>query len=91
MDCEQEYGLEISDEANKKFEKLKKKSKKQLKIINKKVQEILGNPYRFKPLRGDMFGARRVHIDKSFVLTYEIHEKEKVIRILDYDHHDKIY
>lgn len=91
MDCEQEYGLEISDEANKKFEKLKKKSKKQLAAINKKVQQILETPYRFKPLRGDMFGARRVHIDKSFVLTYEIHEKEKVIRILDYAHHDKIY
>ncbi|ODS37907.1 addiction module toxin RelE, partial [Candidatus Altiarchaeales archaeon WOR_SM1_SCG] len=71
MDCEQEYGLEISDEANKKFEKLKKKSKKQLAAINKKVQQILETPYRFKPLRGDMFGARRVHIDKSFVLTYE--------------------
>ncbi|ODS40924.1 MAG: addiction module toxin RelE [Candidatus Altiarchaeales archaeon WOR_SM1_79] len=91
MDCEQEYGLEISDEANKKFEKLKKKSKKQLAAINKKVQQILETPYRFKPLRGDMFGARRVHIDKSFVLTYEIHEKEKAIRILDYAHHDKIY
>ena len=91
MDCEQGYVLEISDEANKKFEKLKRKSKKQLAIINKKVLQILENPYHFKPLRGDMFGTRRVHIDKSFVLTYEIHEKEKVIRILDYDHHDKIY
>jgi len=91
MDCEREYELEISDEANKKFERLKKKSKRQLEIINKKVQEILESPYHFKPLRGDMFGARRVHIGKSFVLTYEIHEKEGVVRILDYDHHDKIY
>ncbi|ODS38416.1 MAG: addiction module toxin RelE [Candidatus Altiarchaeales archaeon WOR_SM1_79] len=86
-----EYALDISDEADKKFEKLKKKSKKQLDIINKKVLQILENPYHFKPLRGDKFGARRVHIDKSFVLTYEIHEKESVIKILDYDHHDKIY
>jgi len=38
-----------------------------------------------------MHGSRRVHIDKSFVLIYEIDEKEKIIRILDYDHHDKIY
>jgi len=52
-----EYALDISDEADKKFEKLKKKSKKQLDIINKKVLQILENPYHFKPLRGDKFGA----------------------------------
>jgi addiction module RelE/StbE family toxin len=38
-----------------------------------------------------MKGARRVHISKSFVLVYEIDEKSKVVRLLDYDHHDKIY
>lgn len=86
-----EYSLEVSDEVDKKFKKLKKKDKKQLEIINKKIQQILKNPYHFKPLRGDMHGARRVHIDKSFVLIYEICEKEKVVRILDYDHRDKIY
>lgn len=85
------YGLEISDEADKKFKKLEKKNKKQLFIIGKKVKEIRENPYHFKPLRGDMHGARRVHIDKSFVLVYDIDENKKVVRILDYDHHDKIY
>lgn len=86
-----EYSLAISNEADEKFKKLSKKNKKQLGIIHKKVQQILNNPYHFKPLRGDMHGARRAHIGKSFVLTYEVHEKEKVVRILDYDHHDKIY
>ena len=89
--CEKrDYVLEISDCADKKFEKLAGKNRKQLEIINKKILQILENPYHFKTLRGDMYGARRVHIDKSFVLTYEINEKEKVIRILDYDHHHKI-
>jgi len=86
-----EYVLDISDEADKKFKKLKTKNKKQLKIIDKKVQQILENPHHFKPLRGDMHGARRVHINKSFILIYEIHEGDRVVRILDYDHHDKIY
>lgn len=86
-----EYALDISHEADKKFKKLKRKNKKQLEIINKKVQEILEKPYHFKPLRGDLYGARRVHINKSFVLIYEIDEKKKIVRILDYDHHDKIY
>ena len=86
-----EYILDISEEADKKFAKLKNKSKKQLEIIDKKIKQILKNPYHFKPLRGDMHGSRRVHIDKSFVLIYEIDENKKVVRILDYDHHDKIY
>lgn len=84
------YHLDISDEANKKFSKLHNKNKKQLDIINKKINQIRENPYHFKPLKGDMKGARRVHIG-HFVLTYEIDESEKVVRILDYDHHDNIY
>lgn len=85
------YVLDISGEIDKKFSRLAKKNKKQLEIINKKVQQILHNPYHFKTLRGDMHGTRRVHIDKSFVLTYEIDEKNKIVKLLDYDHHDKIY
>jgi mRNA interferase RelE/StbE/toxin YoeB len=42
-------------------------------------------------LLGDLYGARRVHIDSSFVLIYEIDEDKKAINILDYDHHDVIY
>ena len=83
------YRLEISEEADSKFLKLRKKDKKQLIIINKKISQILENPLHFKPLKGDMFGSRRVHVGNSFVLTYEI--KENTIRILNYDHHDKIY
>lgn len=85
------YNLEISEELERKFVKLAKKNKKQLEIINKKVEQILENPHHFKPLSGDMHGARRVHIDKSFVLTYEITETKNLVRLLDYDHHDNIY
>ena len=85
------YSLIISDEADKKFQKLRKRDKKQLGIIDNKIRQILENPYHFKPLRGDMYGARRVHIEKSFVLTYEVIENAKTVRILDYEHHDKIY
>ena len=85
------YSLIISDEADKKFQKLKNRNKKQLEIIGNKIQQILENPYHFKPLRGEMHGTRRVHIDKSFVLTYEVIETDKVVRILDYEHHDNVY
>ena len=86
-----EYRLQISEELDKVFSKLAKKNKTQLQIINKKIDRILQNPYHFKPLRGDMHGARRVHIDTSFVLTYEIDEEKKLIRLLDFDHHDHVY
>jgi YafQ family addiction module toxin component len=85
------YSLEVSALADCKFKKLAKKDKKQLEAISKKIDRILENPAHFKPLKGGMHGARRVHIDKSFVLIYEIAESRKTVRILDYDHHDKIY
>ena len=85
------YSLKVSEELDTKFTKLAKKNKKQMRIIDKKIQLILKNPYHFKNLRGDMHGAYRVHIGKSFVLTYEIYEKKNVVRLLDYEHHDKIY
>ena len=85
------YALNISDEFEKIFSRLAKKNRKQLLIIHKKVEEIRGNPRHYKPLSGDMKGARRVHIDKSFVLTYEVDEDDKVVRLIDYDHHDNIY
>jgi YafQ family addiction module toxin component len=85
------YSLIIAEELDKKFNKLASKNKKQLNIINKKIMQIQENPYHFKTLRGDMKGSRRVHIDKSFVLTYEIDENKKSIKLLDYAHHDNIY
>jgi len=85
------YTLEISEHLDKIFSKLSKKDRKQLDIIKKKIDEILQQPHHYKPLKGDMYGTRRVHIYKSFVLTYEIKETEKIVRLLDYDHHDNIY
>ena len=85
------YNLKISKELDKKLAKLAKKDKQQIKAIGKKVQQILKNPYHFKPLRGDMKGSRRVHILKSFVLVYEIDEEKGEVRLLDYGHHDEVY
>jgi len=86
-----DYKLEILENLDRVFHKLSKKNKKSLEIINNKINSILENPYQFKPLRNEMAGIRRVHIGKSFVLTYEILESERIVRLLDYDHHDKIF
>ncbi|MEM4398089.1 MAG: type II toxin-antitoxin system mRNA interferase toxin, RelE/StbE family [Candidatus Woesearchaeota archaeon] len=85
------YSLILKPRVDKIFRKLSKKNPKQLEIITKKLEEILQEPKRFKPLKGDMHGSYRVHIDKSFVLIYEIDEKNKKVILLDYNHHEKIY
>ena len=86
-----QYTLDVAYPLNRIFLKLQKKDKMLLEIINKKVRQILLNPQHFKPLKGDMHGARRVHINTSFVLLYEIDEERRIVRLLDFDHHDKIY
>jgi mRNA interferase RelE/StbE/toxin YoeB len=85
------YRLDISRWADRIFHKLSRKDRKRLEIIWKKIREILENPQHYEPLRGDMFGSRRVHIDSSFALTYEIDEENKTVRILDFGHHDRVY
>jgi YafQ family addiction module toxin component len=84
------YKLEIKPSADKAFEKLAKKDREQLRRVNNKINEILINPYHFKPLRYPLAGCRRAHVG-SFVITYEIDERNRIVAILDYDHHDNIY
>ncbi|MFA5382039.1 MAG: type II toxin-antitoxin system mRNA interferase toxin, RelE/StbE family [Candidatus Micrarchaeia archaeon] len=85
------YLLEIEEKLKKKFEKLKFSDIKHSKAIRKKIEQILENPYHFKPLRKPMNHLRRVHIMKSFVLIYLIDENTKTVFIVDYGHHDTIY
>ncbi len=85
------YELEVEEYVKRIFEKLKKKDPCQAEIVKRKIKKILENPHQFKPLKGNMSGMRRVHIGKSFVLVYKIIESEKVVRILDYEHHDRVY
>ena len=84
------YTLEISEKLDKRVDKLSKKDKSQFEILTRKINEILENPQIGEPLRGDMAGQRSVHI-RHFCLIYEILENEKIIRLLDYDHHDIVY
>lgn len=73
------YKLAVKKSLDKKFKRLQKKDKEMLRLINRKVQDILEDPYRFKPLRKPLQNKRRVHVGGSFVLVYEINEKEKIV------------
>jgi len=83
------YILEIEEDVFRIFKKLNKKDKKQLEAITKKIQQILTDPFQFKPLKYPLEGLRRVHIG-SFVLIYEIIENSNKVRILKYKHHDQL-
>ena len=85
------YKLAVKESLDKKFKKLQKKDDEILRLIDRKIQDILEEPYRFKPLRKPLQNKRRVHVGGSFVLVYEINEKEKSVTLLDFDHHDNIY
>ena len=84
------YSLEIEEETSKTFRKLLKKDRKQLEAVNKKIQQILTDPYQFKPLKHPLEGLRRVHIG-SFVLIYRTIENPPTVQIVKYTHHDEAY
>ncbi|MCX6742079.1 MAG: type II toxin-antitoxin system RelE/ParE family toxin [Candidatus Pacearchaeota archaeon] len=84
------YKIEVSELADKKFYKIARKNKVLFESISKKIEELKFNPEHFKPLRGSMKGERRIHFG-PFVMTFEIDYKRGVVRILDFDHHDKAY
>ena len=85
------YRLAIKEKLDKKFKKLQKKDKEMLRLIERKVQDILEDPYRFKPLKKPLQNKRRVHIGGSFVLIYEINGEEKMVTLFDFDHHDNVF
>jgi YafQ family addiction module toxin component len=86
-----QYKFEIKPKLEKKLKKIEKKDPVMFKAARDKIEEIIKNPRHYKPLRYDMKGLRRVHLEKSFVLMFEIDEEEKMVRFLDLDHHDEIY
>ena len=83
-----DYGIELSEEFEKSFIKLRKKDKPLFLRIQKKLKEIVESPEHYKPLRNVLAGYNRIQFG-SFVLIYKI--EENVVRIISLDHHDKAY
>lgn len=85
------YFLEIEENCKKRLAKAGSKNPELKKAVGHKLKQILEDPYRFKPLRFPLQNKRRVHVLKSFVIVYEVLEKEKIIRVLHIEHHDNVY
>ena len=78
-----------------KLKKLFRKDRKRYEILMKKIERIAASDEitieHYKNLKHGSGDRKRVHIDKSFVLTFSYDKKRKFILFLDFDHHDRIY
>ena len=84
------YALEAREHVDRIFKKLANRNRNQMEIIAKKIEEILEDPHRFKPMRFPLGGMRRAHFG-SFVLLFSIDEQRKTVILEDYEHHDRVY
>lgn len=89
-DCKM-YSFKVEDKLQEKLDKLAKRNPELTRNITKKISQIIENPYHFKPLRGELKGKRRVHIAKSFILIFLIDEDAKIVKFLEFEHHDRAY
>jgi YafQ family addiction module toxin component len=89
------FKYRFSDEFKRTIKKLIKKDRKRSLIVAKKVREIIDNNKitisRYKNLKHNLKNLKRVHIDSSFVLCFEVDKKLNLITFLDLQHHDVVY
>jgi len=86
---------DFSKELKLKLIKLFKKDKNRYYKLIKKIEQIINSDEttieHYKNLKHDLHGQKRVHIDKSFVLTFSYSKEKNFILFLNFDHHDEIY
>jgi len=89
------FSFDISDELRIVLRKLSKKDAKRVRIINGKIKEIISCDEaaieHYKNLRHDLSAYKRVHIDSSFVLMFQVFKKEKHVLFVRLIHHDDAY
>lgn len=85
------YSLEVLPSCKKEIDSLCNKNNVLREALHKKIKQVLENPQHFKPLRKPLQNKRRAHVLKSFVLIYELNEKEKIVTLTGFSHHDDAY
>ena len=85
------YSFRVKDSLDKIFLKLVKRDGVMMKIIDRKIGEIVLNSNHYKNLRKPLSHLKRVYIGKSHVLCFSVDEIRKVVVFEGLDHHDRIY
>ena len=83
------YTIKFSPRFERIFNSLNKKKPSLISPLLGGIGKITREPILGKPLRNILSNKRRIPIEGSFVLLYEIVGTE--VRLLDFDHHNKIY
>lgn len=83
----------VEEKLSKVMNKISKKDPAMYNELLKKIDEIINyeNINHYKNLRKPLQHLKRVHIKKSFVLTFRYIESEDRVLFYDFDHHDNIY
>lgn len=75
----------IDESLLKALAKMKKKDIATYRIIMKQIGKAVENPEVGKPLRKGLSGLRRLHIGRSFVLSYSYDRNSKKVIFLEYE------
>lgn len=88
------FQLKLSDDLEKTLNK-RRKEKKFIEAVLNKMDEICSQDYEtinhYKNLRNDLSDYKRVHIMKSFVLTFKVVKSENTVYFIKLVHHDDAY
>jgi len=86
---------DFSPELKEILKKLFRKDKMRYEILMKKIEQVSNSDEfsieHYKNLKKPLSDQKRVHIDKSFVLTFKYYKQKKFVLFLDFDHHDNVY
>lgn len=89
------FNFDLTDELRFIIQKLCKKDRKRVEIINKKIKQVINcdstSIQHYKNLKYNLKDFKRVHIDISFVLVFKVDIQKNHILFVDFDHHDNIY
>ncbi|MBI5222848.1 type II toxin-antitoxin system RelE/ParE family toxin [Candidatus Micrarchaeota archaeon] len=89
------FSFDLSDSLSEVLSKLAKLDPRRAELIYKKIRQIIESSdsgiEHYKNLRYNLSDYKRVHIDRSFVLIFQVFKTEKHILFISFDHHDKIY
>jgi len=86
------YTFDVSENLERKLNKLSKKDNQLYTQVLKKIDEVIHSEHieHYKNLRYNMKDSKRVHIG-HFVLIFQVENDKNLILFDDFDHHDSIY
>lgn len=84
-----EYRIVFTPLLDRIIRRLRKKDPDLARAIALRFPKLEQAPELGKPLKHALRNFRRMHIEGSFVLLYEIQNQNVVL--VDFDHHDRIY